>query len=271
MKKLVKLILIAAVLVGAVVGLMYLIAPSNNDEEIPDFVSAQANEWKSQINNLCKAGKWTQSGFKKIETGIHTDRVTSKGDLISMDEEAALQKYLFTASCSYLNKQVNGLFKQSSYPANTVKTSEDMLSFLNTKLDNFGSNSNLSEASNLLSEYHQLLGALSFNGKARYSRPLKAFNAMSADAAKNRVKSLKHYSSHFSKNLSIKSKVDNLASNRAKAESDYYMNLEKAVENHYKATKDLEILLDDQIRFDEISTNENAKSRLTSFVNNPNR
>ena len=94
---------------------------------------------------------------------------------------------------------------------------------------------------------------------------------MSADAAQNKVKSLKHYSSHFSKNPSIKSKVDNLASNRSKAESDYYMNLEKAVENHYKSTKDLEVLLDDQIRFDEISTNQSAKSRLTSFVNNPNR
>ena len=271
MKKIIKLILIAAILVGAVIGLMDIMAPSNNEEEVPDFASAQANEWKSQINDLCKVGKWTESGFKKIETGIHTDRVTSQGDLISMDEEAALQKYLFTASCSYLNKQVDGLFKQTNYPANTVKSSEDMLSFLNTKLDSFGPNSNLSEASNLLSEYHQLLGALSFSGNATYSRPLKPFNAMSADAAQNKVKSLKHYSSHFSKNPSIKSKVDNLASNRSKAESDYYMNLEKAVENHYKSTKDLEVLLDDQIRFDEISTNQSAKSRLTSFVNNPNR
>lgn len=271
MEKLIKLFLIAAVLVGAVIGLMYIIDPSSNDEEIPDFASAQANEWKSQINDLCKEGRWTESGFKKIETGIHTDRVTSQGDLISMDEEAALQKYLFTASCSYLNKQVDGLFKQTSYPADIVKSSEEMLSFLDTKLDGFGFNSNLSEASNLISEYHQLLGALSFNGNATYSRPLKAFNSMSADAALHRVKSLKYYSSHFRNNSSIKSKVDNLASDRAKAESDYYMNLEKAVENHYKSTKDLEVLLDDQIRFDEISTNQSAKSRLTSFVNNPNR
>lgn len=277
MKKLVKLILIAAILVGAIIGLMYIIAPSNNEEDVPDFASAQANEWKSQINDLCKEGKWTESGFKNIETGIHTDRVTSKGDLISMDEEAALQKYLFTASCSYLNKQVDGLFKQTSYPANTVKFSEDMLTFLNTKLDSFGTNSNLTEASNLLSEYHQLLGALSFSGNASYSRPLKAFNAMSADAAQSRVKSLKHYSSHFSRNPSIKSKVDNLVSNRAKAESDYYMNLEKAVENHYKtkATNDsgnaLIVLLEDQSRFEEISTNQNAISRLDSFVKNPNR
>jgi len=269
--KFLKLSIIAVIVICTIIGLLYIIAPDDESDKGPQVYSEVANEWKSQINDLCKEGKWTENGFKKIETGIHTDRVTSQGYLISMDEEAALQKYLFTASCSYLNKQVDGLFKQTSYPANTVKSSEDMLSFLNTKLDNFGSNSNLSEASNLLSEYHQLLGALSFNGNARYFRPLKAFNAMSADAAQNRVKSLKHYSSHFSQNPSIKSKVDNLASNRAKAESDYYMNLEKAVENHYKSTKDLEVLLDDQIRFDEISTNQSAKSRLTSFVNNPNR
>lgn len=271
MKKLIKLILIAAVLVGAVIGLMYIIVPEHNDEDIPDFASAQANEWKAQINDLCKEGKWTESGFKKIETGIHTDRVTSHGDLISMDEEAALQKYLFTASCSYLNKQVDGLFKQTSYPAHMVKSSEDMLTFLNTKLDGFGANSNLSEASNMLSEYHQLLGAISFSAHASYTRPLKAFAAMSAEAAQNRVQSLKHYSSHFSKNPSIKSMVHNLASNRAKAEADYYMNLAKAVEKHYKSTNDITVLLDDQIRFDEISTNPSAKSRLASFVHNPNR
>lgn len=277
MKKLIKLILIAAVLVGAVVGLMLIIAPSNNEEEVPDFTSAQANEWKSQINDLCKDGKWSEAGFKKIETGIHTDRVTSHGDLISMDEEAALQKYLFTASCSYLNKLVDGLFKQTSYPANTVKSSEEMSTFLNTKLDSFGSNSNLTEASNLLSEYHQILGVLSFSGNASYSRPLKAFNAMPADVASDRVRSLKHYESHFSKNLSIKSKVDNLAYNRAEAESDYYMNLEKAVEHHYRSIADndtgnaLIVLLEDQSRFEEISTNQNAISRLDSFVKNPNR
>lgn len=271
MKKLIKLLILAAVLIGAVVGLMYIIAPSNGDEEAPDFTSAQAKEWKAQINKLCEKGKWNVNGYNAIETGIHTDRVTSEGELISLDEENALQKYLFTASCNTLNKHVNELFRQSSYPTASVKSSEDMLTFLNGKLETFGSNSNLSEASNILSEYHLLMGSLSFSGSASYSHPLRAFNAMSADAAQNRIKSLKFYNSHFSKNPTIKSMVNNLASNRAKAESDYYMNLEKAVENHYRSSQDLGVLLDDQIRFDQISTNSSAKTRLNSFVNNPDR
>lgn len=271
MKKLIKLLLLAAVLIGAVIGLMYIIAPSNGEDEAPDFTSAQANEWKEQINKLCESGKWNANGYNAIETGIHTDRVTSDGELISLDEENALQKYLFTASCNRLNKQVNELFNQTSYPATSVKSAEEMLTFLNGKLGNFGSNSNLTEASNILSEYHQLMGSLSFSGSASYSHPLRAFNAMSAEAAQNRIKSLKFYNSHFSKNPTIKNQVSNLASNRAKAESDYYMNLEKAVENHYKSSQDLGVLLDDQIRFDNISTNSSAKSRLNSFVNNPNR
>lgn len=258
-------------LIGAVIGVMYIIAPSNGEDEAPDFTSAQANEWKEQINRLCEKGKWNAKGYNAIETGIHTDRVTSDGDLISLDEENALQRYLFTASCNSLNKQVNELFKQSSYPANSVKAAEETLTFLNGKLANFSSNSNLSEASNILSEYHQLMGSLSFSGSANYSHPLRAFNAMSADAAQSRIKSLKYYNSHFSKNPTIKNQVSNLASNRAKAESDYYMNLEKAIENHYKSSQDLGVLLDDQIRFDQISTNSSAKSRLNSFVNNPNR
>lgn len=271
MKKLIKLLLLAAVVVGAVVGLMYIIAPDKQDEPEPDFQSAEANEWKSKINALCSDGKWNVDGYNSITTGIHTDWKTSQGDIISKDEETALQKYLFTASCNYLYKQVDGLFKQSSYPSNKVTSCENMLSFLNSKLDEFGNNSNLTQASNILSEYHQLLGSLSFSGNASYSHPLRAFNAMSADAAKSRVKGLKYYGSHFSKNPSIKSQVENLASNRAKAESDYYSNLEKCVENHYKSTQDLGVLLDDQIKFDQISTNSSAKSRLNSFVNNPNR
>lgn len=271
MKKLIKLLLLAVVLVGAVVGLMYIIAPSNGGNEVPDLTSAQANEWKEQIDKLCEKGNWNAKGYNAIETGIHTDRVTSNGELISLDEENALQKYLFTASCNSLNKQVSELFKQSSYPAASIKSSEDMLTFLNGKLGNFGSNSNLSEASNIVSEYHQLMGSLSFSGSASYSHPLRAFNAMSADAAQNRIKSLKYFNSHFSKNPTIKNQVSNLAANRAKAESDYYMNLEKAVENHYKSSQDLGVLLDDQIQFDQISTNSSAKSRLNSFVNNPNR
>lgn len=271
MKKIIKLLVLATVLLGAVIGLMYIIAPSSGENDVPDFTSAQANEWKEQINKLCEKGKWNAKGYNAIETGIHTDRVTSNGDLISIDEENALQKYLFTASCNSLNKQVNELFKLPNYPTASIKSSEDMLTFLNGKLEKFGSNSNLAEASNILSEYHQLMESLSFSGSASYSHPLRAFNAMSADAAQNRIKSLKFYNSHFSKNPTIKNHVSNLASNRAKAESDYYMNLEKAVENHYKSSQDLGTLLDDQIRFDQISTNSSAKSRLNSFVNNPNR
>ena len=115
------------------------------------------------------------------------------------------------------------------------------------------------------------MGSLSFSSSASYSHPLRSFNAISADAAQSRIKSLKYYNSHFSKNPTIKNQVSNLATNRAKAESDYYMNLEKAVENHYKTTKDLEVLLEDQIRFNQITTHTNAKSRLSSFVNNPER
>lgn len=269
--KYVKMLILALLIIGAVVGLIFWMSPSKETEEIPDFTSAQANEWKEQINKLCEKGKWNAKGYNAIETGIHTDRVTSDGDLISLDEENALQKYLFTASCNSLNKQVNELFKQSSYPAASVKSAEDMLTFMNGKLGNFGSNSNLTEASNILSEYHQLMGSLSFSSSASYSHPLRAFNAMSADAAQSRIKSLRYYNSHFSKNPTIKNQVSNLASNRAKAESDYYLNLEKAVENHYRSTKDLEVLLEDQIRFNQITTNTNAKSRLSSFVNNPDR
>ena len=146
-----------------------------------------------------------------------------------------------------------------------------MLTFLNGKLQNFSSNSNLTEASNILSEYHQLMGSLSFSSAASYSRPLRAYNAISADAAQKRINSLKYYNSHFSKNPTIKNQVGNLASNRAKAEYDYYDNLEKAIERHSKGTKDLTELLEDESKFELISSNSSAVNRLNNFVTNPDR
>lgn len=271
MKKLIKLLLLAVVVVGVIVGLMYVIAPNKDKKAGPDVTSAEAKNWKEKIDALCKEGKWNSGGYNSIETGIHTDRVTSNGELISIDEENALQNYLFNSSCNYLFNSVDKLFKQSNYPANMINSAENMQNFLMSKRDKFGSNSNLTKASAIFSEYHRLMGLLSFSSNATYSQPLKEFKAVSAESAKSQIKKLQYYGSHFSKNTSIKSQVDNLESNRAKAESEYYVNLAKAVENHYKSTHDFDALLDDQIRFSKISTNSTATSRLNSFVNNPNR
>ncbi len=271
MKKIISLILIAAAVIGAVIGLMYIIAPAGEEDDVQDFSSEQANEWKAQIDELCQDGNWTEAGYNKIESGIHTDCVASKGELLTNGEESALQKYLFATSCAYLYKQVDELFKEADYPAKTVSASDEMLAFLTDKIDTFGANSNLTDASSILAEYHQLPGLLSFSSAARYSRPLRAYSAISAEAARNRINAMKYYNSHFSKNPSIRSKVAGLASNRAAAESDYYMNLERAVENHYRSTHDDVELLEDQMRFNQISTNSSARSRLSHFVDHPSK
>lgn len=272
MKKVISLILIALVVAGVVIGLVKWSGDMDGKKtEVPEFTSQEANEWKEKIDSLCMSGKWTEQGYKQIETGIHTDRVTSQGELISRDEENALNKYLFTSSCHFLNEELNKLFKGKSYSDTKIKASENMLSFLKSVSSNYSENSNLKEATEILSQYHQLISMLSFSSSATYSTPLKPFKGVSAETAKSRIKGMKYYSSLFSNNPEIKSKVDNLSSNRARAEAEYYMNLERAIQNQYKKTHDLTRLLDDQIDFNKISTNENAKNQLSSFVNNPNR
>lgn len=265
--KVVKLLLIAIILIGAVLGLIYLNS-SSDDIADPEFSSAQANMWKHKINALCKDGAWTQPDYTRIETGIHTDRVTSKGDLITLDEENSLQKYLFASSCSYVKDGADKLFQESSYPNDKLTHYEDALNFLKEKIEKFGGNSNLTEASNLYSAYHQIMAALSLGSTASYSRPLKAYNGGSADGRKNRILSSPYYKSHFSKNSSFRAKIETLDSDMRRAEEQYYSNLEKCVEEHYRTTGKMEELLEDQIHFDEISTNSSAKNNLKNFVNN---
>lgn len=266
--KILKLALIALVIVGAIVGLAYINSGGDTAAE-PEFTSAQAKIWKEKIKALCQEGKWTAGGYNKIETGIHTDRVASKGSLITIDEELALHRYLFASSCCYLKNGTDKLFKQNSYPQGTVDHYEAALSTLRGKSASQGNNSNLTDASNLFAAYHQLLNMLKSNTiKASYSHPLRAFSGDDSDQRKARIKNSTYYKSHFSNNPSLRAKVENLGKGN-NSESEYYDRLERLVEQHYRQTNDIETLLEDQIRFDEISTNQSAKSRLNSFVNNP--
>lgn len=265
--KIIKLFLIAAVLIGGIFGLMQLTSKSGGVEK-PDVKSAQANMWKQRIAELCKEGQWTEKGYAEIESGIHSDRVTSKGRLLSIDEELSLKRYLFALSCSYLKDGADKLFKQSKYPKSTVEHYEGALDFLLAEAKGHEANGNLTEAANLFAAYRRLLGQFSFSSKATYSRPLRAFAGGSASGRKAAIKAMAYYKSHFSHNAEIKAKVDGLESALRQAEREYYSNLERCVERNYASTGDLATLLEDEMRFDEISTNDDAKERLDNFLKN---
>lgn len=266
--KFIKLLLMALILIGGISGIVYINSIEEPDPE-PEYSNPQANEWKNKIKALCKENAWTANGYSSIESGIHTDRVTSKGELISIDEENSLQAFLYASSCNYLKESADKLFKQSSYPTDKLNKLEGALEFLRGKVSEFDANSNLTKASNMFNAYHQVMGMLSFGATASYSRPLKAYSGGSADGRKARIQGLPYYKSHFSYNSSIRSKVESIDTDMKRAEEQYYSNLEQLVEKHYKSTGRIEELLEDQIRFDEISTNTSAKSKLKNFVNNP--
>ena len=266
--KIIKLLLLALVLIGGISGIVYLNSQTPTIEE-PEYGNPQANEWKNKIKVLCKENAWTVSGYTSIESGIHTDRVTSKGELITIDEENSLQAFLFASSCNYLKESADKLFRQSSYSTDKLNKLESTLGLLRSKVPEFDANSNLTEASNMFNAYHQVMGMLSFGATASYSRPLKAYSGGSADGRKAKIQGLPYYKSHFSNNSSIRAKVERIDADMKRAEEQYYSNLEQLVEKHYKSTGRIEELLEDQIRFDEISTNSSAKSKLKNFINNP--
>ena len=176
---------------------------------------------------------------------------------------------MFASSCNYLKESADKLFKQSSYPTDKLNKLEGALELLRGKVSEFDANSNLTEASNMFNAYHQVMGMLSFGATASYSRPLKAYSGGSADGRKARIQGIPYYKSHFSNNSSIRAKVESIDADMKRAEEQYYSNLEQLVEKHYKSTGRIEELLEDQMRFEDISTNSSAISRLKNFVNNP--
>ena len=88
----------------------------------------------------------------------------------------------------------------------------------------------------------------------------------SADGRKKRIMSMPYYKTHFSKNTSIRSKVERMGNDSQQSEQAYYANLERCIEAHYRSSGDITILLEDQMRFNEISTNSSAKERLRQFI-----
>lgn len=266
--KYLKLLLIGIVLIGAISGLIYL---NSEDEEIeiPEYGSARANEWKEKIINLCKNGAWSVNGYNDIEQGVRSDRVTTKGELITLDEEMSLTRFLFASSCAYLKEGTDSLFKQTSYSEKKITHYDGALDHLRKQISKHEANSNLTVASNLLSDYHLLMGLLSFGATATYSRPLKAYTGGTADGRRSRILNMPNYKSHFSKNNDIRQRVESLEEKMRQAEQQYYANLELLIEKNFKSTGRIEILLEDQMRFEEISTNTAAKKKLNNFVNNP--
>ena len=165
--KFVKLILVAVVLVGVIAGLIWWQNREEQSDE-PEYTSVTANEIKEQIKALCQDEKWSSNGYSGIESRIHMDSVNYN---IEMQEANSLRMFLYSSSCIYVKEGVDKLFQQDTYPSDKITHYENALNHLRGKISEQGGNSNLTEASNMFSAYHQLMASLSFGASASYSRP----------------------------------------------------------------------------------------------------
>lgn len=273
--KYIKLLIIAALLVGAV-SLLLLITQGGNSGSKAGVTSSCAKKFETEINDLCKViergkeWKWSQQAYKNLQNKINT---FAKDGNLQPGEKNSLSLYLYTESCKAMFEYADKLFSQSSYPSDKVNSLESNLKFLESL--KAGSNSNLTQGLNMLHEYRTVIACCSFSSNAKYSDPLKAFNAGTAETMKGRIQGMKYYKSHFCKNPEIRSKIENLSSNLTKAESEYYVNLERCVEEHYYSLvkkgipkwQALDQAQKDYDRFKVISTNTSATSRLNNFIN----
>lgn len=260
--KIIKLLLLAVVVLGGIAGIVYISGNNDGTVSVSSVKSVIGEKWKNKINDLCKENTWTSTGYQIIETGMQLD---SNQNNLDMSEHAALKKYLFAKSCESIKDGTDKLFQQSNYPSGRLSYFENAISFLNSHKND--PNSNLGTASSLFAAYHQIMKSFGGNNvTASYSRPLRAYSGSSASGRKQRIVSMPYYKTHFSKNASIRSKVERMGNDSQQSEQTYYANLERCIEAHYRSSGDITILLEDQMRFNEISTNFSAKERLRQFI-----
>lgn len=266
MNKYIKLALLALALVGVVVGIFLI--PREETLPEPEFNSYEATIWKEKIDEFCQDGKWSVEGYEAIEEGIHYDNELSKGELISNEEERILENYLYSMSANYLWKAADEHFKLSSYVDSKVRTFIEAKTLMDKKASQFDKNGNQKDFSDIVSAYRYIIGSISFDTKPKYSNPLPEFSKETPEKVKNGILGSRFYKSHFSRNSMIKEKMDNFISAWNKAEQDFYKNLELAVEEQYPEL--CTSLMEDQLRFMEISKNAAAVQRLEEYVRSLN-
>ncbi len=183
---------------------------------------------------------------------------------LTHDEGIALQNYLFAYSCLYLKDGASNLFRQSTYSPSKVSLYESALQALKSKDKK---DSNLAEASTLFYSYNVIRKTLIVRPAATYTCPLKEYSGGDVESIIETIYKLPYFNSHFSHNVMINNALNELESSHINLEEKYYADLELCIEQHYANIDDLSALLDDQIRFNIISTNEKATERLNNFVN----
>lgn len=263
--KYLKITLIVAIL--AAVILATIILPGLKGEKIkaPSFSNPIANQWKEKINNLCNGKNWVDSTYISIETGVQTDY---KMENLSYDEKSALTDYLFAFSCLYLDTTADNLFKKSSYPDSDVQRCRSALTLLLAKQTAEQRNSHLSKANALISTYSRIMSLINPSRQARYVKPFEAFPEIDAARSKAEIQSMQYYKSHFSNNPTITSAVNSLERIVRDAETQYYNDLERLIEQHYNSTKDYVALNYDDAELQEICPNSEASHRLERFISN---
>jgi len=262
MNKYIKLSLLALGLVGLVVGLFFI--PRPEPIPTPDLASYEANIWKEKIDKLCQDGKWSVDGYETIEEGIHYDNEVSDGEVISDEEERILTTYLYSMTCNLLWTAADEHFKQPEYVDSKVRAFMDAKNLLDKKAREFDKNGNQKNFSDIVSAYRYIIGAISFNTKPKYSNPLPVFSNEDPEKVKNAILGSRFYKSHFSRNSKIKNRLSSFITDWNRAEQEFYMNLELAIETQYPEYN--MSLLDDQIQFATISKNNDAIDRLEMYI-----
>lgn len=268
MNKYIKLALIAIILVGGIIA--YFLVPHPESVYEPELYSSVATEWKEKIDQLCQNTNWSTEGYLEIENGIYYDWEVTNGEVISDSELRILNEYLFSMSCSHLWGTADSHFKKNSYVDSMVKTFVTSRALLDSKAKEFSKNGNHLNFSEIVRTYGYIMGALSFDTKPKYSKPFPVFSKESAEEIQGRILGLRFYKSHFSKNPTIKSKVESYITDWKEAEQEFYSNLEKEIEAHYLNLQEYELvsIMQDQIDFIEVSTNPQANQALEKFIMN---
>lgn len=216
--------------------------------------------------------RWSQDKFDSI-----ADKISSLAAAGELDknilEDKSLKERLFDSSTALLKRQVDSVFKLSTYVG--YRQMKDDLRFLqerNRRYYDAGLNINeknqaLAEIADIFENYEKVFNM----SKNRFRQRVVYLKNYSLDYAytKEQIEGNKYYSKYFCHNAEIIGNVREFPNRVRQAKQDYLTNLEDTIEQ--RALREgftYERLLDDQSRFYEFAegVNQTAIDELKKFV-----
>lgn len=255
MKKQVKILMVALVLIGIVVGISFMKEPDNPVGPIVEEEVIMDEAALSAMIDSAFCDKATGWNARDYERALISMNAMAKNGIIEEGQRSAFQTRMEQCSCETLNRLTKAHFSLNAYSGAYIDSLENSLDFMK---EIASGDPNLAEASQLMADYRALNNFLgqSFQPRACYTCSYNRYKYRDAWLeTRDSWYQKDSYKTYFSKNARIVEEMKGVEEKIRRGHYNFLYALEREIENFHLEEKrnkiDNDQLVRDQIRLSQ--------------------